>query len=136
MGLHPQTAYCYRRVHEVFYVRLAGAWDAANLLPITKMRILCAAKMDKRSVNAWLKRAKTMTCSQLVAAVYGTEELHTFATTVTGVEMAKLNQVIEEARGAFGSDRPRGEVLVRVMEEWLTMFKNTARTRSKLRLVG
>lgn len=136
MGIHPTTAYCYKRVWETFYVRLAGAWDANNLLPITKMRILCAAKMDKRNVNSWLKKAKAMTCPQLIAAVYGTEELHTFATTLTKKEMDFMRKAIEDARVAFGTDRPRGEVLVRVVEEWHTMFKNTAKTRGKLRLAG
>lgn len=138
LGLHPTTAYALKRIWEVFYVRLAGSWDVGNLLPLTKMRILCAVeRLDKRNVNSWLKRAKSMTCPQLVAEVYGTEELHTFSVSVTGKEMKALLKVIEDARGAFGDDLPRGEVLVRVAAEWHAMLKNTSsKARSKLRLVG
>lgn len=136
LGLHFTTAYGYRRIWETFYVKLAGSWDTKNLLPLTKMRILCAAKMDKRNVNTWLRKAKTMTCSQLVAAVYGTEELHTFVASVTGSELTKLQAVIDEAREAFGNDLPRGEVLVKIAEEWHAMLKNTTRGKAKLRLVS
>lgn len=136
LGLHQTTAYCYKKVWEVFYVKLGGAWEASSLLPITKMRILSAAKLDKRNVNAWMKKAKRMTCAQLVSAVYGTDELHTFATTLSKGDLDTLNRVIDEARSAFGPDRPRGEVLVRLAEEWQTMFRNTTKTRDRLRLVG
>lgn len=136
LGMHPTTAYCYRRVWEVFYVELAGAWAEKDLLPITKMRILCAAKMDKNNVTAWLTKAKKMTCPQLVAAVYGTEELHTFATSMTAKEMEAVRNAIEDARGAFGTDLPRGGILARMVQEWQTMHKTAIKVRGRLRLAG
>lgn len=136
MGLHPQTAYVYKRIWETFYVDLAGAWDAKLLQSITKMRILCAANLTKRNVNAWLKKASKMTCAKLVAEVYNTEELHSFTASVTGAELTALNKAIDTARSAFGEDLPRGEALVRIVSEWAQMVKNTKSTRAKLRAVG
>lgn len=136
LGLHVVTAYCYRRVWEVFFVKLDGAWDHANLLPISKMRILCAAKLDKRNVNSWLKKAKALTCAQLVAEVYGTAELHTLAVNLKGKDYEALKAVLADAQSAFGPELPRGEVLLKMASEWHAMYKNTAKTRSKLKLVG
>lgn len=131
MGLHPTTAYAYKRIWETFYVDLAGAWDANNLQSITKMRILCAAKLTKKNVNAWLKKAGKMTCAKLVAEVYGTEELHNFAATVTTSELRAINKAILDGRQVFGDKLPRGEVLVHILKEWSTMHRNVQSPKLK-----
>lgn len=136
LSVHVVTAYCYRRVWEVFYVKLSGAWDTANLLPISKMRILCAAKLDKRNVNAWLKKAKNLTCAQLVAQIYGTDQMHTLAVNLKVQDYETLKAVLQDAQSAFGPELPRSEVLMKMAAEWHAMYKNTAKTRGKLKLVS
>lgn len=134
VGLHPHTAHLYKRVWEVFYVDLAGAWDANLRLGITKMRILCAANLNRKNVNSWLKKAKGMTCAKLLAEVYDTQELHSFTASVTSREMAQLKKGVEAAREAFGEDLPRGQALVKIVNEWTKIAQGAA--KPKLRLVS
>lgn len=142
LGIHPTTAYVYRRIHEVFYVDLAGCWDHGNLLPVTKMRILAADRsLNKRNVNAKLKRALNKTCPQLVAEIYGVDELKHLSVSVSGSEMKTIGKAIEKARKAFtekdGKRLPRGQVLARMAREWATVHDNIERTKKgKLRLAS
>lgn len=143
LGLHPTTAYVYRKVHEVFYVELEGAWDIGNLLPITKMRILAADRgLNKRNVNTKLKRAAKKTCPQLVAEIYGVDELRHLSVSVSASEMKTIGRAIEKARKAFTADDtskrlPRGQVLARMAREWANIHDNIERTtKGKLRLAS
>ena len=136
LHLHPTTAFAYRKVWEVFYVDLAGAWDKNLLLPITKMRTLTAANLTKKNVNAWLKKAAKMTCAQLVAEVYETEELKHFHVSLTKRQHASVNRSLLLARETFpeGGDMPRGDVLFRIVDEWAALIKKSK--GRKLRLAG
>lgn len=142
LGIHPTTAFVYRRIHEVFYVDLQGCWDHENLLPVTKMRILAADRgLTKRNVNSVLKRAVNKTCPQLVAEVYGVDELKHLSVSVSSSEMKTIGKAIEKAREAFsdkdGKRLPRGQVLARMAREWANVHDNIERTKKgKLRLVG
>jgi len=128
LGLHQTTAYQYKRIWETFYVNLASAWDVKLLLPVTKMRILCAAGLNRRNVNAWLRRGAKMTCSKLVAEVYGTDELRNLAVPVTSDELETINEVINEAREVFGKE-PRGVILTKVLREWRGVHRKVKRAR-------
>ena len=130
LDLHPTTAYAYKRIWETFYVDLAGAWSVDNLLGITKMRILCAADLNKRNVNGWLKKARKMTCAQLVSEVYGTDKMHSFTAMVTGNELETLRKAIDTGREAFGEDLPRGEVLAMILKEWQASFQHKGRVKA------
>lgn len=138
LGLHPTTAYHYRRIWQTFYIDLAGAWEVSAGLPMTKMRILCAAELTKRNVQSWLKRGAKLTCAQLVAEVYNTEEMHNLSVPVTADGLTTFNKVVEEARKTFGNgELTRGDVLMRIITEWRTTNRKVERSpRGKLQLVS
>lgn len=120
-GLRKTTAYSYVRVWQIFYVDLAGAWDVNDLLPFSKMRALSAATLTKNNVSGWLKKARNMTCGQLVAKVYGKPELHQMRVPTTSAQRAKINDALTIAGEAFGSDLSRGDLLARIAGEWMDL---------------
>lgn len=130
VGLHEMTANAYRRVYEVFGVELAGAWDHGKPLPITKMKTLTAANLTKANVRSWLKKAEKMTCCQLVAEVYGTEEMRHFSASVTKRGLSDINRAMEAARDSFGEDLPKGDLLVKMLNEWSDIRRKTKRLRA------
>lgn len=123
VGMHITTAYCYRKVYSVFYDKLAGAWDTDLLLPVTKMKLLSSAKLTKGNVNKWLKKAAGMTCRELAAAVYETEELRSLSLSVTNAQLKRANKCFDEARSLYtkGEEMTRGELLIQMLNEWHTM---------------
>lgn len=130
IGLHEQSANAYRRVYEVFGIELAGAWDTGKPLPITKMRILTAANLTKVNVRAWLKKAEKMTCCKLVSEVYGTAEQVHFSASVSKRGLNDINRALDTARASFGEDLPKGDLLVRMLNEWSDIRKKTRRLRA------
>jgi hypothetical protein len=130
IGLHEQSANAYRRVYEVFGVELAGAWDTGKPLPITKMRILTAANLTKVNVRVWLKKAEKMTCCKLVSEVYGTAEQAHFHASVSKRGLNDINRALDAARASFGEDLPKGDLLVRMLNEWSDIRKKTRRLRA------
>jgi len=138
LGLHPTTAYNYRKVWQTFYVDLAGAWDDEQKLPITKMRILCAAELTRRNVRSWLRRAAKITCAQLVGEVYDTDAMHNLSVPVTREGLDTFNKTVEEARKTFGNgELSRGDVLMRIIDEWrMTNRKIERGPKGKLQLVS
>lgn len=131
--MFPTTAYNYMRVWETFYVELAGAWDVGNLPGITKMLILCSlgSELSKKNVNKWLKKAQQMTCRRLRAEVFGSEEIHYFSTPVTGRDFDVVRKSIEKGREAFGEELSRGEILARMLREWMTMQRASAKIKQR-----
>lgn len=122
LGLYPTTAYAYRRIWEVFGVELDGAWDKKNLLGVTKMRILAADQaMNRRNVDKKLRTAAKMTCAQLRAQVFDTEEIRHFHVSVTEDGMETLKAAIEDGRKRLGEEAEelsRGEILTFIVSEW------------------
>lgn len=118
VGLHEQSANAYVRVYEVFGVELAGAWDTGKPLPITKMRILTAANLTKTNVRGWIKKAESMTCCKLVSEIYGTAELAHFHASVSKRGLGDINRALQAARDSFGEDLPKGDLLVKALNEW------------------
>ena len=125
LGLHMTTAYAYKKVWEVFFVDLAGAWDKDLVLPITKMRILTSANLTKRNVEGWLKKAKKMNCRKLRAEVYGTDELHSFAAMVSGSDMRRIQKILKKGRDVYGEDESRGKLLVHILQDWANRQKGS-----------
>lgn len=122
LGLYPATAYAYRHIWEVFGVELDGAWDKNLLLGVTKMRILAADQgINRRNANKKLRDAADMTCRQLRAEVFDTEELRHFHVSVTDAEMTALKKGLDDARKTLGGEAEeltRGELLTFIVEEW------------------
>lgn len=137
LDLHVTTAYAYKRIWEVFYVDLAGAWDTSMLLGITKMRHLTAAPLTKTNVNAWLRKAKRLTCRELVAQIYDRDQLHSFAVPLTASQMKQVHKVLEQAKTTFakGESMSRGQVVAAIMREW-SELKAAPQGKARLKLVG
>lgn len=135
VGMHETTANAYKKIWEVFGIELEGAWDFADALPITKMRILSAADIDKRNVKNWLHKAKRMSCCELQAEVYGTEVLHTLAVSVSKRELNAINKALEAARRDYEEPKKvtRGELLVGIVKDWQA---SRAKDKPDLKLVG
>lgn len=129
MHLHLNTAYRLSKVWETFYVDLQGAWDLSLLLGITKMKLLTAAPLTQRNVESWLRKAAAMNCRQLRAAVHNTEELHQFATQLTGSQMNAIKRALEQAKSSYtrGEKMGRGELLVHIVRDWANANKPSLR---------
>ena len=135
VGMHETTANSYKKIWEVFGIELNGAWDFADALPVTKMRILSAADINKRNVKAWLHKAARMTCCELQAEVYGTEVMHTLAVSVSKRELQTINKALKAARGDYENPKKvtRGELLLGIVKDWQ---QARAKDDPKLKLVG
>lgn len=130
VGLHEQSANAYVKVYEVFGVELAGAWDTGKPLPITKMRILTAAELTKTNVRAWIKKAEKLTCCKLVSEIYGTAELSHFHASVSKRGLSDINRALQAARDSFGEDLPKGDLLVKALNEWADIRKKARKLRA------
>jgi hypothetical protein len=135
VGLHEATAYSYKKIWEVFGIELAGSWDFADVLPVTKMRLLSIADINKRNVKSWLGRAQRMSCCELQAEVYGTEVQSTLAVLVTKRELQTINKALDAARADYEEPKKvtRGELLVGIIKDWQ---KTRAKDEPDLKLVG
>lgn len=120
IGVHKATAHVYKKIWEIFGIELAGAWDPTGVLPITKMRILSAADIDRRNIKSWLNKAKRMTCCELQAEVYGTEVLHTLSVQVSKRELQTINKALNTARSDYEDPQKvtRGELLLGIIKDW------------------
>lgn len=120
MDLHLQTAIRLKKVWEVFYVDLVGAWNPELLLGITKMRLLSIVDLTPRNVEGWLKKAKKMNCRLLQAAVFETAVKHSFAVSLTGSQMTQIKRTLAHLRGTLnnGDKLSRGELLMAVCKQW------------------
>jgi hypothetical protein len=135
LGIHQTTAAAYRRIHEVFEVELKDAWDKGLTASYTKMKSLCRV-VTRTSANAWLRKAAKLSCCELeeevTLALYGKTRggaVHSFLANVTKTELAKINQVLSEAREASDEPERRGKVLTRILEEWQTIHQRAKRVR-------
>jgi hypothetical protein len=137
LDLHVTTAYAYKRIWEVFYVDLAGCWDTGMLLGITKMRHLTSAPLTKSNVNTWLKRAKKLTCRELVAQIYDRDDTHSFAVPLTSSQLKLVHRAIEQGKTSFtrGEKMSRGQVLTAIMREWAEL-KGAAAPKPRLKAVA
>lgn len=120
MDLHLQTAYGLKNVWQTFGIDLKGSWDPELLLGITKMRLLTLAPLNRKNVNAWLRRAKIMTCKHLRAEVYGEEETHMLALPLTGSQLKQVRGALEMAKSSLpnGDRMNRGALLAQIISEW------------------
>lgn len=130
MHLHLKTASGFKRVWDVFYVDLQGAWNTNLLLGITKMRLLTSVKLTPKNVESWLRRADGMNCRELQAAVFGTEELYQFATALTGSQMTIVKNTLDRAKSTVnrGEKMSRGDLLVHIMRAWRDANKTQLRS--------
>lgn len=131
VGLHGNTAHSYRRVWELFMVRLKGAWDKKLLVGITKMKILCQAELTEKNVEAWLRDASKLTCCALEAKVYGHRASRTLSVRLELQDINRLKTVLDANKELFDTDN-RGDVLVGIIEEW----SNARGAVRRLRKVG
>jgi len=142
LDLHVTTAYAYKKIWEVFYVELAGAWDVSLLLGITKMRHVSNVEgLTKSNVTAWLKRAKKMTCRELVPLVYNQPEKFSFAVPLTARQMKTTKKALDQAKTVYGNEKmTRGEAITEILQEWMQMKgivegKRVKASKVKLRVV-
>jgi len=113
IGMHHVAANTCKKVWQVFGVELGGAWNMADMLPITKMKILAASdKLTKQNVKVWLKKAKSMTCCELEHEIYGEDAHRTFSVTLSQPEYKMLNKMIEDARKEHGEEKTKGMLLL------------------------
>lgn len=123
MEIHLTTAYALKRVWEVFYVDLDGAWKPTHRLAITKMKLLAAGapfiKLSRSNVESWLKRAKGMTCGELRAKIFGGVELKAFAVRLTQSQRDQVAKTLDEYRSFLGDETlTRGQILLRITNDW------------------
>ena len=137
LGIHQTTAAAYRRIHEVFEIDVKDGWDRSLSSSYTKMRILCRV-VTKANANTWLRKAAKLSCCELeeqVLQAVGKSRagaIHSFAASVTKRELAKINEVLADAREGFEEDEERrGKILVRVLEEWQVIFRRKAARAKK-----
>lgn len=127
LGIHQTTAAAYRKIHEIFFIELSGAWQSELARPIsyTKLKVLCRV-VTKKNVNSWLKIAAKLSCCQLdvevdrALGIANAGAIHTFSVPCTASEFNKLRKLVESARESFGDER-RGKVLLQMLEEWSTI---------------
>lgn len=128
MDLHLASAYLLRNVWQTFGIDLKGSWDSDLLLGITKMKLLTVAPLTRKNVNMWLRKAKSMTCKQLRAEVYGTEEIHTLQLPLTGSQLRQVRGALEFAKSAIsnGEKMNRGELLAHIVSSWSARLRKSA----------
>jgi hypothetical protein len=125
VGLHVSTAAGYRMVHDVFMIRLKGKWDQEIPLPsFTKLKALVRV-VDPKTVNAWLKRANSISCCQLEEEIaeflYGKKKagaLRHFTALLTSRQLTTVNAIIEVGRQEFPELDSRGQILTKILEQW------------------
>lgn len=136
VGLHVSTAAGYRAVWDVFGVKLAGQWDRELMLPFTKMRALTRV-VDATNVNSWLKRAARLTCCALEDEIAGKSkrrQYRHFAAFVTDHQLARVVNILDRASDEFPDLTTRGDLLVKVLEQWHGVVKVGKTYGKKLRL--
>lgn len=134
IGMHVSTAAGYRMVHDVFMVRLEGKWDRSVMPSFTKMKALIRV-VDAKNVNAWLKRANSLSCcaleEEILEFLYGKRKsgaTRHFAAMLTGRQLTAVNSIIEVGRQEFPELETRGDVLTKILEQWdMAVAKRTKR---------
>lgn len=126
MDLHLARGYLLRNIWQLFGVELKGAWDEDLLLGVTKMGLLTRAPLTRKNANAWLRKAKLMTCKALRAEVYGTEEAHVLQLPLTGSQLRQVRGALEIAKSAIsnGERMNRGELLAHIVSAWSAGYRN------------
>jgi len=136
LGIHQTTALHFRKIYTVFAIDLKGAWDPNLIVSFTKMKLL-ARVATKANVNSWLKKASKMSCCELEDEVmhelYGHARkghMHSFLASVTKTELKKIKEILAIAHEDFDQIDRRGELLVKVLEEWQIIHKRTRKVRA------
>lgn len=135
VGLHVSTAAGYRLVHDVFGIKLRGAWDTSLTQSFTKLKAL-ARVVNERNVNAWLKKAQRLSCCALEEEI--AEHLtgrrrrgahRHFTALLTDRQLARANAILHQAADQFpdGSWDSRGELLLRILEQWSSAVRSGGR---------
>lgn len=139
VGLHVSTAAGYRMVHDVFMVRLKGKWDQDLLVSFTKMKALTRV-VEPGNVNAWLKRAASISCcaldEEILEHMYGKRKAGAhrhFTAMLTSRQLTAVNSIIEVGRQEFPELESRGAVLAKILEQWDAAVSK--RTKRGLRIV-
>lgn len=124
LEIHQSTAASYRRVHEVFQIKIGGNWDSKYSVSFTKLRALCRV-VTPENVNVWLKRASKMSCCEVDEAVqavlHGKKRAGAnrhFAVFLTNRELIQINSIIEVGHQKFPEVERRGEILTKILEQW------------------
>lgn len=141
-GLHVSTAANYRLVWDKFGIKLKGKWDQSLNVSFTKLRALCPV-VDEKNVNAWLKRAESMTCCKLddevFRAVWGVKRnrpARNFMAKMTDSQLQNINKVLELAQEQFPHAQGRGELLSKIIGQWSAAVRQSDGIVKKLRAVG
>jgi len=139
VGMHVSTAAAYRMVHDVFMVRLKGKWDQNEIASFTKMKALTRV-VEPGNVNAWLKRANSITCcaleEEILEHMYGKRKAGAhrhFTAMLTSRQLTSVNAIIEVGRQEFPELESRGAVLAKILEQWDAAVAK--KTKRGLRLV-
>jgi hypothetical protein len=137
LGIHMTTAAKFRRMHEIYNIDLQDSFEpnAMDGMSATKLTIL-ARVVTKKNVNAWLKKARKLSCCSLDEevsdALYGTGKIgavHTLAVLCTKSEQRRVRNIIQQAQTDMGIKRP-GKALLTILEEWETIKNRTKRARA------
>ncbi len=137
LGIHQSTAANFRRMHEVYNIELKDSFesDAMDGISATKLKILTRI-VTKKNINAWLRRAKKMSCCSLEEEVlheltgHGRPgAVHTFAILCTKAEQKRMRNLVQQAMTDMGVDRP-GKALFLMLEEWDTIKHRVKRKLS------
>lgn len=124
LGLHITTAASYRRVHDVFMIQLKDNWDSSLVTSLTKFRSIVRV-VDAKNVNSWLKKAKRLSCcaleEEVLEELYGKRKTGAhrhFLAMLTDWQLVKTNSILEIGFQEFPNCDSRGEVLVKILEQW------------------
>jgi hypothetical protein len=138
LGIHMTTAANFRRMHEVYNIDLKGAIEDASMegISYTKLKILTRVA-TKKNVNAWLRKAKKISCCALEEEVahvlYGDGKVgavHTLAILCTKREQKRMRDIIMQYQSDNETRRP-GAALLAILEEWNTIKNRVARRQKK-----
>src|SRR5512135_900320 len=137
LGIHMTTAANFRRMHEIYNIELKGSIEpeAMEGISYTKLKIMTRV-VTKKNVNAWLRRAKKMSCcgleEEVMHAIYGSGKVgavHTLAILCTKREQKRARDIIQQYQSDNQVRRP-GAALMAILEEWNTI-KNRVERRQK-----
>lgn len=139
LHLQRRKAEYYRAVWETFGVRLAGAWDAQDVVCHSKMRLLArlGPSLTKKNVTTWLHKAARLNVVSLelivqtatkrrqgedVPDVSLVPELYTLTFQVTLEERRTIQRVLNDV--AQGQGERNGKLLDTLCGEWDALNKS------------
>ena len=119
LGLHWTTARKYRKVYEIFWVDLNGAWGVDELPEsMTKMITLTQVPLTKKNLNGWLTKARSLSCCGLQALASGEEtEWSNLNMRLTKSAATEVGSLLDKNKKTFNVTS-RGEVLLKILREW------------------